>query len=58
MLFFTNFENDKFGGTCSYHNELFKTPLAVKEMINLNDEMDKIITQKRKKSSNQIIRAQ
>ena len=42
MLFFTNFENNKFGEAWIYHNELFKTPVAVKEIINLNDEMEKI----------------
>ena len=46
MSFFTNFENNKFGEACSYHNESLKTPVAVKEMFNLKDERDKIITQK------------
>ena len=41
MLFFTNFENNKFAEACRYHKELFKTPMAVKEIINLKDEMDK-----------------
>ena len=59
MLFFTNFENNKFAEACSYHKELFKTPMALKEMINLKDELDlKKITHKyKKKSSNPITRA-
>ena len=46
MLLFTNFENNKFGEACNYHNEPFKTPVAVKEIMNLKDEMDKFITHK------------
>ena len=58
MLFFTNFDIKKFGDSCSYHNEPFKTPVALREMKNLKDELDKIITQKyRKTSSNPITRA-
>ena len=40
MLFFTKFENNKFGEACNYHNEPLKTPVAVKGIINLKDEMD------------------
>ena len=58
LLFFTNFENNKFGEARNYHNEPFKTPVAEKEIINLKDEMDNIITHKyRKTSLNQITRA-
>ena len=58
MLFFKNYENNKFGEASSYQNEPFKTPLAVKVIINLKDQMDTIITNKnRKTSSNTITRA-
>ena len=30
MLFFTNVQINKFGEACIYHNEPFKTPVAVK----------------------------
>ena len=39
MLFFKNYENNKFGEASSYQNEPFKTPLAVKVIINLKDQM-------------------
>ena len=46
MLCFTNLENNKCVEACSYHNEPFKIPVAVKEIINLMDGMDNIFTQK------------
>ena len=46
VLFFTNFENNKFGDAYSYHNKPLKTPVAVKEIITLKDEMYKTITHK------------
>ena len=50
MLFFAKFENNKFDEASSYHTKPFKVHVAVKEMINLRDEMDTIITQKYKKN--------
>ena len=41
------FGNNKFDEASSYHT---KVHVAVKEMINLRDEMDTIITQKYKKN--------
>ena len=45
MLVFTNIENNNYGKACSYHNEPFKTAVAVKEVINLKYEMYRIIPQ-------------
>ena len=50
MLFFAKFGNNKFDEASSYHTKPFKVHVAVKEMINLRDEMDTIITQKYKKN--------
>ena len=50
MLFFAKFGNNQFDEASSYHTKQFKVYVAVKEMINLRDEMDKIITQKLKKN--------
>ena len=50
MLFFAKFENNKFDEASSYHTKPFKVHEAVKEMINLRDEMDTIITHKYKKN--------
>ena len=49
MLFFAKFRNNQFDEASSYHSKQFKVHVAVKEMINLRDEMDTIITQKYKK---------
>ena len=49
MLFFANIGNNQFDETSSYHTKQFKVHVAVKEMINLMDEIDTIITQKYKK---------
>ena len=49
MLFFAKFENNQFDEASSYHTKRFKVHVAVKEMINLRDEMDTINTQKYKK---------
>ena len=49
MLFFAKFGNNQFDEASSYHTKQFKVYVAVKEMINLRDEMDTIITQKYKK---------
>lgn len=49
MLFFAKFGNNQFDEASSYHTKQFKVHMAVKEMINLRDEMDTIITQKYKK---------
>ena len=49
MFFFAKFGNNQFDEASSYHTKQFKVYVAVKEMINLRDEMDTIITQKYKK---------
>ena len=49
MLFFAKLGNNQFDEASSYHTKQFKVYVAVKEMINLRDEMDTIITQKYKK---------
>ena len=49
MLFFAKFGNNQFYEASSYHTKQFKVHMVVKEMINLRDEMDTIITQKYKK---------
>ena len=49
LLFFAKFGNNKFDEASSYHTKQFKVNVAVKEMINLRDEMDTIITQIYKK---------
>ena len=49
MLFFAKFGNNIFDEASSYHTKQFKVHIAVKEMINLRDEMDTITTQKYKK---------
>ena len=46
MLVFTNLRNNNFYEAFSYHNEPYKTAVAVKEMINLKHKMDTIIPQK------------
>ena len=46
MLFFAKFGNNQFDEASSYHTKQFKVHVAVKEIINLKDEMDKIITHK------------
>ena len=40
MLFFAKFGNNQFDEASSYHTKQFKAHVAVKEMINLRDEMD------------------
>ena len=50
MLLFAKDGNNKFDEAWSYHNKPFKVHVAVKEMNNLRDEMDTIITQKYKKN--------
>ena len=50
MLFFAKFGNNKFDEASSYHTKPFKVHVPVKEMNNLREEMDKIITQKYKKN--------
>ena len=50
MLFFAKFENNKFDEASSYHTKPFKVHVAVKEMINLSEEMEVVITQKYKKN--------
>ena len=42
--------NNKFDEVWSYHNKPFKIHVAVKEIINLRDEMNNIITQKYRKN--------
>ena len=49
ILFSAKFANDQFDEASSYQTKQFKVHVAVKEMINLRDEMDTIITQKYKK---------
>ena len=49
MLFFAKFGNDQFDEASSYHAKQFKVHVVVKEMINIRDEMNTIITQKYKK---------
>ena len=44
------FGNNKFDKASSYHTKPVKVHVAVKEMNNLRDEMDTIITQKYKKN--------
>ena len=46
MLFFAKFGNNQFDEASSYHTKQFNVHMAVKEMVNLRDEMDAIITQK------------
>ena len=46
MLLFTKFGNNKFDEASRYHTKPFKVHVAVKEMINLRDEMDATIIQK------------
>ena len=43
-------ENNKFDEASSYHTKPFKIHVAVKEMINLRDEIEVIITQRYKKN--------
>ena len=50
MLLFAKFGNNQFDEASSYHTKPFKVHGAVKEMNNLREEMDKIITQKYKKN--------
>ena len=50
MLLFTKFGNNKFDEASRYHSKTFKVHVAVKELINLRDEMDTSITQKYKKN--------
>ena len=45
MLFFAKFGNKQFDEASSYHTKQFKVHVAVKEMINLRNERDTIITQ-------------
>ena len=49
MLLFAKFGNNQFDEASSQHTKQFKVHVAVKEMINLRDEMDTIITHKFKK---------
>ena len=49
MLFYAKFGNNPLDEASSYHAKQFKVHVAVKERINLRDEMDTIITQKYKK---------
>ena len=44
------FGNNKFDEASSYHTKPFKVHVTVKEIINLRDEMDTIITHKFKKN--------
>ena len=50
MLFFAKFGNNQFDEASSYHSKPFKVNVAVKEMINLSEEMEVVITQKYKKN--------
>ena len=50
MLFFAKFGNYNIDEASSYQTKPFKVHVAVKEMINLKDEMNTIITQKYKKN--------
>ena len=43
-------EKNMFDEASSYHTKPFKVHVDVKEMINLKDELDTIITQKYKKN--------
>jgi len=54
MLFFAKFGNNQFDEASSYHSKPFKVNVAVKEIINLGDEMDTTITQKYKKNQAQV----
>ena len=49
MVFFAKFANNQFDEASRYHTKQFKVHVAVKEIINLRDDMDTIITQKYKK---------
>ena len=49
MLFFAKLGNNQSDEASSYHIKQFKVQVAIKEMINLKDEMDTITTQKYKK---------
>ena len=49
MLFFAKFGNNQFDEASCHHTKQFKVHVAVKEMINLRDEVNTIITQKFKK---------
>ena len=49
MLFFAKFGNNQFNEASSYHTKQFKVHVVLKDMINLRNEMDTIITQKYKK---------
>ena len=42
VILFKLKKKSKIGETFSYHNEPLKTPVAVKEIINLKDEIHKI----------------
>ena len=46
MLFLAKFGNNQFDEASKYHTKQFKVHVAVKEIINLRDEMDTIIAQK------------
>ena len=50
MLFIAQLGNSKFDEALSYHTKQFKVHVAVKEITNIRDEMDSIITQKYKKN--------
>jgi hypothetical protein len=49
MLFFAKLGNIQFDEASSYHTKQFKVHMAGKEMTNLREERDTIITQKYKK---------
>ena len=49
MLLFAKFGNNQFDEASSCHTKQFKVHVAVKEMINLRNEMGTFITQKYKK---------
>ena len=50
MLFFAKFGNYKIDEASSYQTKPFKVHVAVKEIINLRDEISTIITQKYRKN--------
>ena len=50
FCFFAKLENNKFDEASSYQTKPFKVHVAVKEMNNLKDEMNTIITKKYKKN--------
>ena len=54
MFFIRNIEKYNFEEASSFHNKSFKTPVAVKEMINIKDAMYKIITLKYRKTSSNL----